>query len=166
MIRNGNPERTSSKDRGVSPVIGVILMVAITVILAAVIGTFVLDLGNNAGKSAPSASLAVTTNINANNVTITHKGGDGLDSAQTRVIVTIDGSKATFNPTSSSHVLSVGGDAVVDVSQNKIDWDPSTAGYEYSSTDTLNTLSSGSQVKVQLIDTESQRVIYETTVTA
>lgn len=33
-----------NKDRGVSPVVGVILMVAITVILAAVIGTFVLDL--------------------------------------------------------------------------------------------------------------------------
>ncbi len=32
-------------DEAVSPVIGVILMVAITVILAAVIGTFVLGLG-------------------------------------------------------------------------------------------------------------------------
>ncbi|MFB6283967.1 MAG: type IV pilin [Halobacteria archaeon] len=35
------------EDDAVSPVIGVILMVAITVILAAVIGTFVLGLGNN-----------------------------------------------------------------------------------------------------------------------
>ncbi|MDY7080978.1 MAG: type IV pilin N-terminal domain-containing protein [Halobacteria archaeon] len=34
-------------DDAVSPVIGVILMVAITVILAAVIGTFVLGLGEN-----------------------------------------------------------------------------------------------------------------------
>ena len=33
--------------RAVSPVIGVILMVAITVILAAVIGTFVLGLGDS-----------------------------------------------------------------------------------------------------------------------
>ncbi|TSD08581.1 type IV pilin, partial [Haloglomus irregulare] len=33
-------------DEAVSPVIGVILMVAITVILAAVIGTFVLGLGD------------------------------------------------------------------------------------------------------------------------
>lgn len=36
-----------SDDRAVSPVVGVILMVAITVILAAVIGTFVLDLGSD-----------------------------------------------------------------------------------------------------------------------
>jgi flagellin-like protein len=39
-------------DRGVSPVIGVILMVAITVILAAVIGTFVLGLGGNQEANA------------------------------------------------------------------------------------------------------------------
>jgi flagellin-like protein len=36
-----------NEDRAVSPVIGVILMVAITVILAAVIGTFVLGLGSD-----------------------------------------------------------------------------------------------------------------------
>ena len=34
-------------ERGVSPVIGVILMVSITVILAAVIGVFVLDFGSD-----------------------------------------------------------------------------------------------------------------------
>jgi len=36
----------------VSPVVGVILMVAITVILAAVIGTFVLDLGGQVQQNA------------------------------------------------------------------------------------------------------------------
>jgi len=44
-------------DDAVSPVIGVILMVAITVILAAVIGTFVLGLGDQVSESAPSASF-------------------------------------------------------------------------------------------------------------
>lgn len=39
-------------DRAVSPVIGVILMVAITVILAAVIGTFVMGMGNNVQQNA------------------------------------------------------------------------------------------------------------------
>jgi flagellin-like protein len=43
----------TESDRAVSPVIGVILMVAITVILAAVIGTFVLNLGDQVGQSAP-----------------------------------------------------------------------------------------------------------------
>ena len=43
---------SDSDERGVSPVIGVILMVAITVILAAVIAMFVLDLGGSVGEEA------------------------------------------------------------------------------------------------------------------
>jgi len=39
-------------DRGVSPVIVVILMVAITVILAAVIATFVMNMGPNENTPA------------------------------------------------------------------------------------------------------------------
>jgi len=42
----------SDDERAVSPVIGVILMVAITVILAAVIAAFVLDLGDSVGQEA------------------------------------------------------------------------------------------------------------------
>ncbi|MFP8891498.1 type IV pilin [Natrialbaceae archaeon A-CW2] len=41
-----------ANDRGVSPVIGVILMVAITVILAAVIAAFVLDIGSSTSANA------------------------------------------------------------------------------------------------------------------
>ena len=46
----------SEEDRAVSPVIGVILMVAITVILAAVIAAFVLDLGP--GEPDPQAAIS------------------------------------------------------------------------------------------------------------
>ena len=50
-------ELTKDKVHGaVSPVVGVILMVAVTVILAAVIGTFVLDLGNNVQEN-PQAGV-------------------------------------------------------------------------------------------------------------
>ncbi len=67
-----------TEDRAVSPVIGVILMVAITVILAAVIGTFVLGLGQNV-QSTPSASFDFEFNINNTTVDITHSGGDRLE---------------------------------------------------------------------------------------
>jgi flagellin-like protein len=50
-------------DSAVSPVIGVILMVAITVILAAVIGTFVLGLGDNV-QETPSAGVQVDREAN------------------------------------------------------------------------------------------------------
>jgi flagellin-like protein len=48
--------RQTSKEGGVSPVVGVILMVAVTVILAAVIGSFVLDLGSNV-QANPQAGV-------------------------------------------------------------------------------------------------------------
>lgn len=51
-----NLKNLFTDDDAVSPVIGVILMVAITVILAAVIGAFVLDLGSSQ-ESTPQISF-------------------------------------------------------------------------------------------------------------
>ena len=66
-----------NEDRAVSPVIGVILMVAITVILAAVIGTFVLGLGDSIGDNAPSASY--DWDEDGTTATVTHVSGQTLD---------------------------------------------------------------------------------------
>ncbi|ELZ97981.1 hypothetical protein C440_01998 [Haloferax mucosum ATCC BAA-1512] len=73
-----NIKRILTDSRAVSPVIGVILMVAITVILAAVIGTFVLGLGDQVGNTAPQASFSFDYD-GANTVTITHESGDAID---------------------------------------------------------------------------------------
>jgi len=70
-----------SDDRAVSPVIGVILMVAITVILAAVIGTFVLGLGDSLSQSPPSATYDWSQSGDTDgNITATleHTGGDTI----------------------------------------------------------------------------------------
>lgn len=76
---------SSGEDRGVSPVIGVILMVAITVILAAVIGAFVLDLGGSLGGSqAPSAS--VSGQDNSGTVVFSHNGGDTMDGSALYIV--------------------------------------------------------------------------------
>ncbi|SFR55725.1 type IV pilin [Halogeometricum limi] len=68
-------------DSAVSPVIGVILMVAITVILAAVIGTFVLNLGGNLSQTTPQASFGFDFDDNAGDdvVTVTHETGDTIE---------------------------------------------------------------------------------------
>jgi len=76
-------------DRGVSPVIGVILMVAITVILAAVIGGFVLGLGGDL-QSAPQAQISIEADAgNAGTVVISHDGGDAMTS--TDLVVSEEG---------------------------------------------------------------------------
>jgi len=64
----------TADDRGVSPVIGVILMVAITVILAAVIGTFVLGLGDQIGGSATAGVTVEGDNTTNVTVTLTNLG--------------------------------------------------------------------------------------------
>jgi len=87
-------------DRAVSPVIGVILMVAITVILAAVIGTFVLGLGDQVQSTTPQASFgfdqsnetfaADVGDVDAETLTITHETGDTISESNLRVTVAGD----------------------------------------------------------------------------
>jgi flagellin-like protein len=83
-------------DEAVSPVIGVILMVAITVILAAVIGTFVLGLGDQVQDTAPQASFNFdfgSTASNGDYVVITHDGGDSIDATSASLNTTVDGTE-------------------------------------------------------------------------
>ncbi|WEL17200.1 Pilin/Flagellin, FlaG/FlaF family [Halorhabdus sp. SVX81] len=73
-------------ESGVSPVIGVILMVAITVILAAVIATFVLGLGEQISETSPSATISVEWDGQTNPsddivLTLSHEGGQAVDPA-------------------------------------------------------------------------------------
>jgi flagellin-like protein len=91
-------------DDAVSPVIGVILMVAITVILAAVIATFVLGLGDQVSDTAPQASFSYDYEQSTSDddsyggghtsysgedadglLTITHSGGATLQADQLSV---------------------------------------------------------------------------------
>ena len=89
----------TDEDRAVSPVIGVILMVAITVILAAVIGTFVLGLGDQVQESAPTAqiNLNVDSGVSGDNdgtIEVAHNGGDTFTEDNTAdMYITIDGTR-------------------------------------------------------------------------
>ncbi|WP_044951709.1 type IV pilin [Haloarcula hispanica] len=71
-------KRFFNDDDAVSPVIGVILMVAITVILAAVIATFVLGLGDQVSNTAPQASFSTNYDSGSQEVDVTHDGGDSI----------------------------------------------------------------------------------------
>jgi flagellin-like protein len=86
-----------SSDRAVSPVIGVILMVAITVILAAVIGAFVLEIGDQQ-ETAPNTSFSTEQQMefyqeapwsmaNLTTVEISHAGGTNIDISSVEIKV-------------------------------------------------------------------------------
>ena len=65
-----------TEERAVSPVIGVILMVAITVILAAVVGSFVLGLAGDVSETSPNAQ--VSFEYDSPEVTLIHDGGSSF----------------------------------------------------------------------------------------
>jgi len=133
-------QRFSDED-AVSPVIGVILMVAITVILAAVIATFVLGLGDSVSSSAPQASFSFEYdstdtasdfgNSGSGNgaLTITHNGGETIKSDR----------------------LSVRGSTAGSISDNTF-----TTALGGSNQD----VSSGTSVKIQVNSVDTIRVVY------
>jgi flagellin-like protein len=94
-------------DDAVSPVIGVILMVAITVILAAVIATFVLGLGEQVSSTTPTASFTFDYSDDNSCLTVTHDGGDSIKKSELYVRGQLDGGSGCA---SQSTVLSSPGE--------------------------------------------------------
>ena len=117
--RNMKLKQFFTDDDAVSPVIGVILMVAITVILAAVIASFVLGLGDST-NTTPSASFDFDYDSNNDEVTITHQSGDTLTASQVNVQVggtdagtQFEGSYSEITSGSTITVTANPGDSVV-----------------------------------------------------
>ncbi|WP_254823127.1 type IV pilin [Haloglomus halophilum] len=137
-------------DDAVSPVIGVILMVAITVILAAVIGTFVLGLGDQVSNTSPQASFTfdyteeATTGGNFGGAAgdgtgileMTHDGGDGISASQ----LSVAGSTAG----NSSSITWAAAD------------EPNDAGYTNS-----DTISAGSTAAARVDDGDTIRITWQ-----
>ncbi|QSG11055.1 Pilin/Flagellin, FlaG/FlaF family [Halapricum desulfuricans] len=76
-------------DTAVSPVIGVILMVAITVLLASTAAVFFLQFGDEAGTSTPPTAAFETdySDGSSDTVTFTHESGDSLDTSKLTIVV-------------------------------------------------------------------------------
>jgi len=80
----------TKNDEAVSPVIGIILMVAITVILAAVIAAYVFGMPGNVQKTKIVAATAMMTT--AGGIDITYQGGQDTDSLTALNITAPNGS--------------------------------------------------------------------------
>ncbi|WP_435094468.1 type IV pilin [Halorubrum sp. N11] len=141
--------QSNAEDRAVSPVIGVILMVAITVILAAVIGTFVLGLGDQLNDTAPQASFSAdNASGSADGVSfdIAKTGGQDIDPGD--LTVTVDGTR-------------VG--SVTDTAVSTTD--PWQSGTTFSFTDLTGTdYSSNAAIEISLVHDPSGNTIYEETI--
>lgn len=81
-------------DDAVSSVLGVVLMVAITIVLAAAIGVFVLGIGTGLTDTTPQTRFTMSSEVSSSPtwVNVSVEGGDGFESEN--VYVTVDGTKA------------------------------------------------------------------------
>ncbi|MGB9964762.1 type IV pilin [Halobacterium hubeiense] len=85
-------EMPDDDERGVSPVIGVILMVAITVILAAVIASFVLGFGDQVSENVQAgADISQTNDGNASVTWISEGNAEELNVTASSADATIEG---------------------------------------------------------------------------
>ena len=108
-------------ESGVSPVVGVTLLIGVTVILAAVVGGFVLDLGNNvqenpqAGVSfdqdatSQEVSVQVISMENADFLNVTTDGSGTIDGSETATLDAV-GQVATVSDLSPGDDITVIGD--------------------------------------------------------
>ena len=81
-MRKRAEERTLMKDeRAVSPVIGVILMIAITVVIAAVVASFAYGIIGGVAKAPNAALVFENADAGKTSVTLVHHGGDSITDA-------------------------------------------------------------------------------------
>ncbi|QHS15833.1 type IV pilin [haloarchaeon 3A1-DGR] len=141
-----NVKQFLDDDSAVSPVIGVILMVAITVILAAVIGTFVLGMGDDLQNNQPTASFDFNFNAgNSGSVTISHAGGDPVDGTTDNVTITTSGGDSDLQtePTEWNEEISAGSSKSVSISGGT--WNGETVAVNWQSADGSSSATLGSQ---------------------
>lgn len=91
-------------EEAVSPVIGVILMVAITVILAAVIAAFVFGM---TGNVQTTKTVSIGSQINNDNIVLTINGGPDLPTLQ-QLTITVGGKPVSGNYGDSQSISSSG----------------------------------------------------------
>lgn len=152
-------------DEAVSPVIGVILMVAITVILAAVIAAFVFGMG--APTKTPQTQLQFTAATSG--LTVTQSGGDTLllknekitikDAVKGTVLlpaITLDSAGLFTNSTGSLQTTLAPGYAVNATAANII---------LIGSNSTIPWPVTGSVIQITVMDVPSGQLIANTQVT-
>jgi flagellin-like protein len=140
------------EEDAVSPVIGVILMVAITVILAAVIAAFVFGMGPP--EQAPQASIRASAADIGDNATIKleHQGGDQISFTSSRTTVSISGNTttegaATYDVTGDTANFDAEDDALHLDTSNLTEGDGGAVAV------------SGETINVKIIDVTSQQLI-------
>jgi len=113
-------EKLKIGNKGVSPVVGTILLIAITVALAAIVATLVSGLGGRGAPPSVMLTVSAKDNSPTNTVlTIAHNGGDDLVTSDLKITVTDNLGNVTdvTSTIAPKGTLSVGGSLTATWSQ-------------------------------------------------
>lgn len=175
--------------RAVSSVVAVVLMVAVTVILAAAVGSFALQFTDAEQDPAPQVAnadakfLADVAGGSDQTVRITHEGGDAITVSNVEIVVTFadhpERSRLVGAPTDTIGPDDYEGDDIWDGSNRGIGGalasnEPEGSDGEWTASEPIEfriangdvSLSAGETVTVTIVHTPSGKVLLERTLTA
>ena len=164
--------RNFSKDEeAVSPVIGVILMVAITVILAAVIAAFVFGMGGSLKEAPPTVSITAANNA-ANtdlDIRILHTGGELLKGTEWKLSVVPEGKTPVYVTGVATDDFAVGGQIVM---AGMVDPADAATGFDFGNATTEWTyappqdhwFTSGNKYDIKIVHIPSNSLVLDTVV--
>ena len=149
-------------EEAVSPVIGVILMVAITVILAAVIAAFVFGIGGTQEK-APTSSIVVANNPDTGEVDykITHKGGDSMKGGDYKLSVVGIGVSPAYITSASGSDLAVGHQISVNVTTANTSVTYTLTNSSLTNATAAGLLTTGTKYDIKLVHIPSNAIMVD-----
>lgn len=157
-----------SEEKAVSPVIAVMLMIVVTVILAAAVSSYAGSMSTQ--ETAPQASLKVSASWIDGNVTLEHLGGDILTKSNIEIEIAsgtplvsgyVEMTNVTFSP--QNNYLRPGDNARIPFDATYSAWEGGNIAHFKDGT-IYQTVPVGTPFKVTVIDKESGQTIYSSTV--
>ena len=149
-----------NNEKAVTPVIGVMLMIVVTVILAAAVSSYAGSMQSQ--DAAPQATFKVSACAGDELVTINHLGGDTLTKASTKIELAhgspvtsgyVDMSNVTFAP--NADYLRPGDMATIPMVTGSY-------GMEFKGPEISMALAIGTPFRLTIIDTETGQTVYST----
>lgn len=85
-------------DRAIAPAIGVVLLVLVTVVLAAAVGSVALSSIATETESSTAPTVVLSLSVSGDRLSLDHRGGSTLDAQRLDLCVSINGTPLTYQP--------------------------------------------------------------------
>ncbi|SES64933.1 flagellin N-terminal-like domain-containing protein [Methanococcoides vulcani] len=164
-----NFKRLFSNEKGVTPVIGVMLMIVVTVILAAAVSSYAGSIKTQ--ELPPQATFAVSADASDNLIFIEALGGDNVYQGNLKIEIAsgvplmsgyANMSNVDFTP--NVDYLGAGGVAKLSV-EDYNDWSTGDKiGIKFTGDDIKQSVAIGDSFRLTLIDADSGQTIFSTNV--